>query len=262
LLEQLLAIILCPALDCPDNGCATYTFALTHLYPYLLISCGVRSFQRQAILFDLDGVLVDSTAAVARVWRRWALEHGLDPESVVDGAHGRRSIETIRLLAPHLDAEQENVRVEAMEIADRRGVKALPGADRLLRELPPHRFTVVTSATRALAQARMQYAKLSLPSRFISADDVREGKPSPEPYLTGAQLLGFAPADCLVFEDTPSGIASARAGGMQVIAVATTYPSSALTAADTVVNSLAEVNVVAGDRGLDVHVEGLNSSRS
>jgi mannitol-1-/sugar-/sorbitol-6-phosphatase len=222
----------------------------------------VRSFQRQAILFDLDGVLVDSTAAVARVWRRWALEHGLDPESVVDGAHGRRSIETIRLLAPHLDAEQENVRVEAMEIADRRGVKALPGADRLLRELPPHRFTVVTSATRSLAQARMQYAKLSLPSRFISADDVREGKPSPEPYLKGAQLLGFAPADCLVFEDTPSGIASARAGGMQVIAVATTYPSSALTAADTVVNSLAEVNVVAGDRGLDVHVEGLNSSRS
>ena len=190
------------------------------------------------------------------------MEHGLDPESVIDEAHGRRSIETIRLLAPHLDAVQENVRVESMEIADRRGVKALPGADDLLRHLPSHRFTVVTSATRALAQARMHHAGLSLPARFVSADDVREGKPSPEPYLKGAQLLGFAPADCLVFEDTPSGIASARAGGMSVIAVATTYPSSTLTAADAVVGSLADANVLAGDGGLEAQLEPLYFARS
>lgn len=205
-------------------------------------------------MLDLDGVLVDSSAAVARVWRRWALEHGLDPESVIHEAHGRRSIETIRLLAPHLKAEQENVRVEGMEIADRRGVKALPGAERMLRGLPADRFTVVTSATRALARARMEHAGLSLPARFVSADDVREGKPSPEPYLKGAELLGFAPSDCLVFEDTASGIASARTGGMEVIAVATTYPPSALNAADAVVQSLAEASAVAGKGGLEVHL--------
>jgi mannitol-1-/sugar-/sorbitol-6-phosphatase len=210
------------------------------------------SFRCKAILFDLDGVLVDSTAAVARVWRQWALEHGLDPESVIDEAHGRRSIETIRILAPHLDAEQENIRVESMEIADRRGVKALPGADRMLSELTAQRFTVVTSATRALAAARMQHAGLSLPSRFVSADDVHEGKPSPEPFLKGAELLGYAPADCLVFEDTTSGIASARAGGMSVIALATTYPSSALSAADAVVNSLADVSAVLVNDTLEV----------
>lgn len=214
----------------------------------------MESFRCRAILLDLDGVLVDSTAAVARVWRRWALEHGLDPESVIDEAHGRRSIETIRLLAPHLDAEQENVRVEGMEIADRRGVKALPGAERMLRGLPPHRFTVVTSATRALAQARLQHARLPLPWRFIAADDVHHGKPSPEPYLKGAELLGFAPADCLVFEDTSSGIASARAAGMTVIAVATTYPRSALIAADAVVDSLADVSVLAGNDAVEVRL--------
>lgn len=197
-------------------------------------------------------MLVDSTAAVARVWRRWALEHRLDPESVIDEAHGRRSVETIRLLAPHLDAERENMRVESMEIADRRGVKALPGAERVLRRLPPDRFTVVTSATRGLAQARMQHAQLPLPSRFITADDVHAGKPSPEPYLKGAELLGFAPSECLVFEDTASGIASARAGTMTVIALATTYPRSALTAADAVVDSLVDVSVVAGKDALQV----------
>jgi mannitol-1-/sugar-/sorbitol-6-phosphatase len=220
----------------------------------LLISCWVQSFRCQAILFDLDGVLVDSTAAVARVWRCWALEHGLDPESMIDEAHGRRSIETIRLVAPHLDAEQENRRVESMEIADRRGVKALPGAESLLHKLPAQRFTVVTSATRALAQARMQHAGLHLPSRFISADDVSEGKPSPEPYLKGARLLGFGPADCLVFEDTASGIASARAGGISVIAVATTYPRSALAAADGVVDSLADITLVTGEGMLEVSI--------
>jgi mannitol-1-/sugar-/sorbitol-6-phosphatase len=215
----------------------------------------VCSFRCQAILFDLDGVLVDSTAAVARVWRRWALEHGLDAESVIDEAHGRRSIETIRLLAPQLDVERENARVERMEIADRRGVKALPGAARMLYELPAERFSVVTSATRALAVARMRHAGLPIPPQFVSADDVKEGKPSPEPYLKGAALLGFAPADCLVFEDTAAGIASAKAAGMSAIAVATTYPPSVLTSADAVIASLAGVRVVASKGKLELHLE-------
>jgi mannitol-1-/sugar-/sorbitol-6-phosphatase len=198
-------------------------------------------FTCRGILFDLDGVLVDSTAAVARVWRGWALEHGLNPEHVIDEAHGRRSIETVRALAPHVEAEQENARVESMEIADRGGVTALRGAANLLRNLPADRFSVVTSATRALAIARMEHAGLPVPARFVSADDVTEGKPSSEPYLKGAALLGLAPQHCLVFEDTAAGIESARKAGMQVVALQTTYPARELTAADAVIGSLADV---------------------
>lgn len=196
-----------------------------------------------AVLFDLDGVLVDSTPAVSRVWGRWAQEQGIDPERVIATAHGRRSIETIRMVAPQLDAEQENLTVERREIAEREGVTALPGSAALLHALPPERFAVVTSATRALALARLNYAGLPAPSRLITADDVVNGKPSPEPYLKGAVLLGAAPADCLVFEDTPAGIQAARVAGMKVVALLTTYPAQDLGQADALVASPAEVKM-------------------
>jgi len=200
-----------------------------------------RFFTCHAILFDLDGVLVDSTQAVERVWRRWAREHKLDAELVLEHAHGRRSIETVRIVAPQLDAEQENLKVESMEIADKEGIVVIPGAPELLRSLPADRFIIVTSATRALAAARLQYAGFIVPERVVTADDVAEGKPSPDPYLKGAALLGFAAEDCVVFEDTPAGIESARAAGMKVIALDTTYPAKDLSRADAVLNSLAQV---------------------
>jgi mannitol-1-/sugar-/sorbitol-6-phosphatase len=177
----------------------------------------------QAVLLDLDGVLVDSTPAVARVWTRWAVAHGIAADRAIAHAHGRRSIETVRALAPELNAEKENLRVEQMEIEDKEGVTALPGAARLLTILPQNRFAIVTSATRPLACARIGYAGLPLPEHLVTADDVNEGKPSPEPYLKGASLLGFAPQDCIVIEDAPAGITSACAAGMQVIAVPNTY---------------------------------------
>lgn len=195
-------------------------------------------FSCHAILFDLDGVLVDSTLAVERVWRRWAKEHHLDVDKVLANAHGRRSIETIRIVAPYLSADEENLKVEQMEIEDKEGIVAIPGACELLRSLPPERFAIVTSATRELAATRLQHAGLTTPERLITADDVAEGKPSPQPYLKGAALLGFAPKDCLVFEDTPAGIESARAAGMQVIALSTTYPAKDLSAAGVVRESL------------------------
>jgi sugar-phosphatase len=195
----------------------------------------------KAILFDMDGVLMDSTPSVERVWRAWAAKHGLDPEQVARLAHGRRSIETIRQVTPNLDAEKENVIVEHMEINDKEGVTALPGAADLLSRLPPGRFAIVTSATRPLAVARLGYAGIPVPRHVITANDVIHGKPSPEPFLKGAALLGFAPEDCLVFEDSPAGISSARAAGMKAIALQTTYPADRLQAADAIIGSLADV---------------------
>ncbi|HET9365199.1 MAG TPA: HAD-IA family hydrolase, partial [Candidatus Angelobacter sp.] len=173
----------------------------------------------KAILFDMDGVLIDSAPAVERVWHKWARQHGIDPAHAIQQAHGRRSIETIRAIAPHMDAEQENMKVEQMEIEDKEGVTALAGAAEMLRSLPADRFAIVTSATRPLAVARLGYAGLIVPQNMVTADDVVNGKPSPEPYIKGAALLGVAPADCLVFEDTPAGVAAARAAGMQVVAL-------------------------------------------
>jgi len=201
-------------------------------------------FSTKSILFDMDGVLMDSTPSVERVWRAWASAHGLDADRVAGQAHGRRSIETIRAVAPNLDAEKENVIVEQMEIDDKEGVTALPGAEELLNTLPANLFAIVTSATRPLAVARLGYAGIPVPRNMITANDVIHGKPSPEPFLKGAALLGYAPAECLVFEDSPAGIASARAAGMKAIALQTTYPLDQLQAANAVVCNLADVKAV------------------
>jgi mannitol-1-/sugar-/sorbitol-6-phosphatase len=211
----------------------------------------------QAILFDLDGVLVDSTPAVARVWSKWALAHGLPPDLVVAQAHGRRSIETLRAVAPEMNAELENLVVEQMEIEDRDGVTALAGASEILRLLPAQRMAVVTSATRALAIARMGYAGLPIPANMIAAEDVVDGKPAPEPYLKGAALLGFRPEDCVVVEDAPPGIEAGRKAGIRVIAVQTTYPAEALRSAMMITQSLAHVRVSAVNDGLRLEVREL-----
>lgn len=204
-----------------------------------------------AVLFDLDGVLVDSTPAVERVWRGWATEHGLDPDYVVQWAHGRRSIETIRRVAPQMDAVKENLKVERLEIEDLEGVRAIEGAAELLASLPPGHWTVVTSATRALAEARMNYVHLPLPKDAITAEMVERGKPDPEPYLKGAALLRFAPSECLVIEDTAAGIAAAKAAGMQAVGLTTTYPAHELSEADVVVRSCADIHIEIGSRDDD-----------
>lgn len=197
---------------------------------------------------------MNSGNAVERVWHRWAIAHDLDPAYVIQHAHGRRSAETLRVVAPELEADQENLKVEQMEIEDKEGIVAVPGAVALLSRLPEDRFTIVTSATSTLAVARLEHVRVPIPKRFITADDVVNGKPSPEPYLKGAALLGMAPADCLVFEDTPAGIRAAQAAGMRVIALQTTYPAEELIAADAMVRSLEEVEVEVGEDRIEVVV--------
>ncbi len=214
----------------------------------------MNSLRVRGILFDLDGVLIDSTPCVTRVWRAWAVEHNFDPDYVVHVAHGRRSIETIQKVAPHLDAAKENIEVERRELNDTDGITVFPGAIDLLRSLPPNSWTVVTSGTRPLATKRMQVAGIPLPANFVSADDVTLGKPNPEPYLKGASYLGVAPQDCMVVEDAPSGIRAAHAAGMKVLAVPTTYAVEELQQADVLLRALAQVRVAVVDQDGNRHL--------
>lgn len=185
----------------------------------------------RALLFDLDGVLIDSTPAVIRVWSRWAIAHGFDPSEVVSAAHGRPSISTIRDYLPDSDYEAENRIVESGELADLDGVVPLPGARELLNVLPANQWTIVTSCTRALATARLRAAGLRIPAGLVTCDDVTEGKPNPEPYLKGASALRIHPRDCVVVEDAPAGIRAGKAAGARVIACRTTASQSELKAA-------------------------------
>lgn len=218
----------------------------------------MRTFNCSAILFDLDGVLVDSTRSVSRQYRLWAQKANLDPRIVEDIPHGVRAIDVVRKLAPHLDAEAEVVRLEKMEAEDQEGVVVMPGATELLKSIPQDRWCVVTSGTRYLATCRLKHANLPTPRVMVSADDVSKGKPDPEPYLTGARLLGMNPVDCLVIEDAPAGIQAAHAGGMKVIGITSTYPASALQA-DVVIQNLGQVKVKTNKAGqaLVVDVESL-----
>ena len=205
-----------------------------------------------AVLFDMDGVLIDSTPAVSRVWHGWALEHGLDPDMVVQKAHGRPSISTIRELVPDADAEAEDREVERREMKDLDGVVPLPGALELLRSLPPDRWTIVTSCTRPLAEVRLRVAQLPIPKRMITSNDVQNGKPHPEPYLKGAAILGFPAANCLVVEDVPAGIRAGHAAGAKVLAFTTTVVRRELeeAGADSISGSCADLSVLVGPQGL------------
>jgi mannitol-1-/sugar-/sorbitol-6-phosphatase len=199
-----------------------------------------------ALLFDLDGVLIDSTPAVARVWHQWALDHGFNPEEVVARAHGRPSLATVRDYLPHADHDAENREVERREIADLAGVVPLPGALALLASLPPDRWTIVTSCTRRLAEVRIKAAGLPLPARMVTSTDITHGKPHPEPYLKGVSLLGFPAAQCVVLEDAPAGIQSGRSAAAKVIALKTTAPPAALrdAGADWILNNCADIRVI------------------
>jgi sugar-phosphatase len=198
-----------------------------------------------AVLFDLDGVLVDSTAYIERQWRDWALGKGLDPEPFLRYCHGRRAVETIRLAAPMLDAEAEVARFREQPVTEETGLAALPGAHELLDALPATRWAVVTSGARKFARARLAHARLPEPRVLVAAEDVREGKPSPDGYLRAAALLGAPPSACLVVEDAPAGIEAARAAGTIVVALSTTHPASVLGGARLVLGSLADVHLVA-----------------
>ncbi|MFN2490158.1 MAG: HAD-IA family hydrolase [Actinomycetota bacterium] len=196
----------------------------------------------RAVLFDLDGVLADSTGVVDRVWRAWADERGLDGAAIMKTAHGRPAAEVIRAVAPHLSAEAEVELLEKREAGDSR-VVAIAGSSEFVASLPRSSWAVVTSGTTPLASARLVAIGLPDPPVLITANDVDKGKPNPEGYLAAARRLGAAPRDCVVIEDSPAGIEAARAAGMAVIGVTTTYPAEELTGVDALVETLAAVTL-------------------
>jgi sugar-phosphatase len=191
---------------------------------------------RDAILFDMDGTLVDSTLCDERIMGSWAGKHGLDREFVLQASLGRRTIDAIRDAAPHLNVDEEARAIDAEELVQREGIMEVQGAQRLLRKLKPHQWAIVTSASRALATFRLGCAGLPLPQLLVCGDDVANGKPDPEGYLKAAHQLHVSPARCLVVEDTPAGILAGRRAGMNILALTTTYAPEKLLGATSVAN--------------------------
>jgi sugar-phosphatase len=206
----------------------------------------------KGILFDMDGILISSLGSVERSWTKWALMRGVDPMYACRIAHGCRAIETVAVLRPDLDSEAELKVIEEIEIADGEGLSVLPGVKALLASLPADRWTVVTSATERLARERLAASGIPVPARLITAESVTQGKPNPAPYLAGASLLGFAPEECVVVEDSESGAKAGRAAGCTVVATTFSHSIESLAAAHYLVEDLAgvEATIFDGDEGL------------
>lgn len=204
-----------------------------------------------AILFDLDGVLVDSLRVVERAWRRWAREQDLPADDVLAVVHGRIAREVIGMFTPHLDAAEQAAVVGGYETEHQGELAVLPGARECVGIASQGRWAVVTSGARALATARLAGVGLPVPAVLIAAEDVTCGKPDPEPYRRAAAALGVAEAECVVVEDAPMGVLAAKRAGMTVLAVTTTHAAAALGQADLVFPGMADVSGWLGARAGD-----------
>jgi sugar-phosphatase len=209
----------------------------------------------QGILFDMDGVLVSSLGSVERSWKIWGEMRGIDGAEAIKTAHGQRAIDTIRQLRPDLNDAEELKLIEDLEVADNADLKILGGVERLLELLPQKYWTIVTSATERLARARLAFAGIRVPERIITADMVAHGKPHPEPYLRGAELLGFRPEQCLVIEDSASGAKAGHAAGCKVLATLFSHSIEDLSGADWIVNSLEDVHFSIENDAIEVEFE-------
>jgi len=208
--------------------------------------------ETKGILFDMDGVLVSSIGSVVRCWRRWAEIYEIPNAEIYEVPHGVRAIDIVKSLRPDIDP-QEGLRViEDMEMEDTADLVVLPGVKKLLESLPLERWAIVTSATRRLLLGRLAAAGLPVPERIISGDMVERGKPDPEPYRRGAELLGFHPEECIVVEDAPSGVGAGIAAGIRVLGVLGTHTAEELNAANWIVGSLEELSVMAKADGLEL----------
>jgi sugar-phosphatase len=181
----------------------------------------------------------------------------------VRNAHGRPSLSTVRDYLPDADHDMANREVEQREIEDTEGVVPLPGARELLEGLPHDRWTIVTSCTRPLAEARLGAAGIPIPDKIVTSSDVQNGKPHPEPFLKAALALGLAPGDCIVVEDAPAGIRGGKAAGSRVIGIRTNVPDSVLAeaGADWIVDSCADISVARAGAALKLSLRPANHAK-
>lgn len=202
----------------------------------------VRIPRDGAVIFDLDGTLVDSSAVVERQWSIWARSHGIEPRLVMEVVHGRPSIQTMRMFRPETTLEESRA-FDAIEAADLEGLKPVAGAreaiDACERQQIP--WAIVTSGTNTMARNRLRVCGFEVPTVFVTVEETERGKPAPDPFLRAAMLLKVAPAKCTVFEDSPPGIHAGNAANMRVIALRTTHAEDHLSGADAVVGDLSEV---------------------
>jgi mannitol-1-/sugar-/sorbitol-6-phosphatase len=195
-----------------------------------------------AIVFDLDGVLVDSTEVVELAWRRWADEQGVSLEDLLAVAHGRPAREVVQAFAPHLDGDHESRRLDDWEVEASGGLTAMPGARECVAAAARGAWAIVTSGARDLATGRLGAVGLALPPVLVTADDITLGKPHPQAYLSACEKLAIPASECLVIEDAPAGVTAAKRAGMTVVAVKTTHAVAALQEADFVLESMHDVH--------------------
>lgn len=200
-----------------------------------------------AVIFDLDGVLVDSSAVITRSWKAWAVKNGIDEAHLFQFVHGRRAAATIELAAPHLDAQAEAQKLVVIESNDTQGLAVYPGVLDQIAQLPKDRWSIYTSGTDSIATTRLNFAGIEIPRIFLTADRVKNGKPAPDGYLMAAEQMGFAPENCLVIEDSPAGIRAAKAANMPALAVGTTHAKEELAEADYWVEALADMTLTPSD---------------
>ena len=225
---------------------------------------GLVTVDAAGILFDLDGVLVSSIGSVTRCWRRWAKHYEVPGANTLEIPHGTRAVDIVRMLKPGLDVAEGLRVIEDMEIEDVADLKVLPGVRALLQSLPAERWVIVTSATRRLVEGRLRVAELPVPERVVSGDMVERGKPDPEPYRRGAELIGLGngevrPAECIVVEDAPSGVAAGVAAGCRVLGVLGSYSEDELRGAGVrwVIRSLEDVSAEPTETGVRLRFEAL-----
>lgn len=211
------------------------------------------------LLFDMDGVLVSSIGSVLRSWRRWAKHYGLPNADKVEIPHGVRAVDIMVQLKPDIDTVEGLKLIEDIEVADTADIEVLAGVKVLLESLPAHRWAIVTSATHRLLLGRLEAAGLPVPDYIISGDQVKRGKPDPEPYRRGAELLRVQPQDCLVFEDAPSGVRAGVAAGCRVLGVLGTHTAEELreAGANWIVSSLANVRPETRDGRIALTIDAI-----
>lgn len=211
------------------------------------------SIQCKAILFDLDGTLIDSAARIRRLWQTWGERRGIEPESIFQVMHGRRAGEIIQMFTPHLNVDNEVQDVESDEVSDMHDVQAYEGALEILNSLSKEQWAIVTSGSRQVTEARLRHVKLPIPFVFITSENVKVGKPAPDGYLLAAQQLHVQPMECVVIEDAPAGVKAGKAAGMHVIAIVSTHTRSELQEADMIIQQLADLRFSRPNDGITIH---------